>query len=175
MGKMASRLDSVVLLHHTGHERSYAVTGTFKILPFRFQRVKLARALPPGWYILTKRLASTSVVVRSFNEVRPADSFELRDISRRMRIRFGKLLKGVKDSKKRKITDDLMIVAFKDVLFLTEQNWFIYVMVLDDGEINLMKLPRARIYDAMKGYEDEYVTVYLANSYAGIIHFTTAP
>jgi len=174
MGKTTSRLDSVVLLHHTGHERSYAVTGTFKIIPLRFQKVKLARALPPGWYILTKRLANTSVVVRSIDEVRPVYSFELRDISRRMRIRFGRLLRGVKDSKKRKITNDLMIVPFGDVLFVTNHEWFIYVMVLDE-EINLMRLPRVRIYDAIKGYENDYVTVYLANSYTGIIHFTTTP
>jgi len=170
--KTWSRLDGLVLFYHTGHAWNYAVTGSFKVLPLRFESAKLARALPQGWYRLARRLANTRIVVRFPEELEPVSDMELAKIGWRMRIRFGKLLKKVKATKRRKIADRIIIAPFRDVVFLTDQqNWYIYVLVPTDGAMSIRRIPRSGIFEVAKGREDEHVVIYLADTYAGIIHF----
>jgi len=92
-----------------------------------------------------------------------------------MRIRFGMLLKRVKATKRRKIADKIIIAPLRDVVFLTDQqNWYIYVLVPTDGAMRIRRIPRSGIFEVARGYEDEYVVIYLADTYAGIIHFSPA-
>jgi len=141
------------------------------VLILRFESAKLARVLPQGWYRLTRRLSNTRIVVRSLKELEPVSKMELVKIGWRMRIRFGKLLKKVKITKRRNITDKIIIVPFSDVLLVTDHTWYIYVVIPIDGAINIMRIPRSRIYEVAKSCENDYVVIYIADTYAGIIHF----
>jgi len=157
-----SRLDSIVIFHHTGHEWNYAVTGSFKVLFLQFESAKLARALPQGWYRLTRRLANRRIVIKSPEELVPVTEAELAKISWRMRVRFGKLLAKVRTTKRRKITDEIIIARFSDVPFITDHRWYIYVVMPADGRAAIRRVPRSGIYEVVRGHEDDY---------AGIIHF----
>jgi len=137
----------------------------------RFKSTKLAKALPHGWYRLARRLTNTRIVIRSPEELEPVTDMELTKISLRMRIRFGMLLKKVRTTKRRKITDEIIIVPFSDVPFITDHRWYIYVLVPTDGAMSVKRIPRSMIYEFVRGHEDDYVAVYLADDYAGIIHF----
>jgi len=167
-----SRLDGIVIFHHTGHERNFAVTGSFKVLPLRFQTVKLARTLPTGWYMLAKRLANTRIVIRSLNDVKPVSDLELANICWRMRIRFGKLLEKVKSAMKWRLTDEMLVVRFGDVPFITDQEWYVYVLVPGDGTMSISRMQRSRIYKMIRGHEKDVVILYMTEKYAGILHFT---
>jgi len=167
-----SRLDGIVIFHHTGHERNFAVTGTFKVLPLRFQSVKLARSLPTGWYMLAKRLANTRIVVRSLDDVKPVSDLELANICWRMRIRFGMLLEKAKSTMKWRLTDKMLLVRFSDVPFITDQEWYVYVLVPRDGTMRIKRIPRQTIYKKMVRHEKDMVIVYMTEEYAGILHFT---
>jgi len=167
-----SRLDGVVLYYHTGHVWGYAVTGTFKVLPLRFESTKLAMVLPQGWYRLTRRLANRRIVIKSPEELVPVTEAEMAKICWKMRVRFGKLLAKVRATKRRKITDEIIITPFSDVPFITDRRWYIYVLMTINGAVNIKRIPRSDIYELARGCEDDYVAVYIAKDYIGVIHFS---
>jgi len=165
-----SRLDGIVFFYHTGLEVNYAITGSFKIIPIRFQSMKLARSIPPGWYRLRKRLGNKNAVIRTVDDIDGLTDLELSDIAWRMRVRFGKLVSEVKETKKRRITDSLYIVKFGDVPFVTDHGWFIYAMI-DTSMVAVDRMHRSRLYELAKKHKEEYVAVYVSDLYSGVIHF----
>jgi len=166
-----SRLSKVVLFYHTGNEWNFAVTGSFKVIPLRFQRKKLARSLPEGWYRLTRRLANTSLVIKSWGDVRYVPFLELADICRRMRIRFGKLLRDVRSTEK-KLPSNMLLIPFDKVPFIANCDWFVYVLVPRNGVMNISIIPRQMINEKIRGHEKDDVIVYITKKYIGILHFT---
>jgi len=168
-----SRLDGLVFFYHTGSERSYAITGSFKVIPLRFQSKSLARSIPPGWYKLKKRLGNKAVVIKSEEDIVSLTDPELSEIAQRMKVRFGKLLSKVENVKKREITDNLMIVRLSDVPSVTEHMWYIYVEI-GDTVLTMDRVQRSRLCELAKKYGDEYVAVYSTGTYCGVIRFPNA-
>jgi len=167
-----SRLDGLVFFYHTGLEQGYAITGSFKVIPLRFQSKSLAKSIPPGWYKLKKRLGNKTVVIKSEDIVSLTDP-ELSEIAQRMKVRFGKLVSEVENTKKREITDNLIIVRLSDVPSVTEHMWYIYVEI-SNTVLTMDRIQRSRLCELAKKYGDEYVAVYNTDTYCGVIRFPSA-